>query len=186
MPLLGLGGNTQKGTALPALPWWNAVAINDVPAQSDFYSAASGKLLRDLIRDAEHSDKVAHLLKVWQQKLSYRLVRAAEESKIALSEVKETDTSLAFIAAQLQAQISAAQLEEAINQPLERILEQVHLALATCETKPEVIYLTGGSARSPVLRAALQQALPDTPIASGDDFASVTAGLARWAEVMFR
>lgn len=186
MPLLGLGGNTLKGTALPALPWWNAVAINDVPAQSDFYSAASGKLLRDLVRDAEQGDKVAHLLKVWQQKLSYRLVRAAEESKISLSEERETAASLAFIAQRLQAEISAAQLEEAINQPLARILEQVQLALASCDTRPEVIYLTGGSARSPILRAALQQALPDTPIASGDDFGSVTAGLARWAEVMFR
>ncbi len=35
MPLLGMGGETEKGTALPILPWWNAVAINDVPAQSD-------------------------------------------------------------------------------------------------------------------------------------------------------
>ncbi len=36
MPLLGMGGETEKGIALPILPWWNAVAINDVPAQSDF------------------------------------------------------------------------------------------------------------------------------------------------------
>ena len=42
MPLLGLGGNTLKGTALPALPWWNAVAINDVPAQSDFTRLPAG------------------------------------------------------------------------------------------------------------------------------------------------
>lgn len=186
MPLLGLGGSTRKGTALPALPWWNAVAINDVPAQSEFYSAACGKLLQDLVRDAEEGNRVAHLLKVWQQKLSYRLVRAAEESKIALSAQAETDASLAFIAQSLQAEISAAQLEEAISQPLERMLEQVQLALTTSETRPDVIYLTGGSARSPLLRAALQQALPDTPIAGGDDFGSVTAGLARWAEVMFR
>lgn len=185
MPLLGLGGNTQKGIALPALPWWNAVAINDVPAQSEFYSVACGKLLRDLVRDAENSDTVARLLKVWQQKLSYRLVRAAEESKIALSDRVETDTPLDFIAPSLQAAISVEMLREAINQPLEKILEQVHLALATSHIKPDVIYLTGGSARSPLLRAALQQALPDTPIAGGDDFASVTAGLARWAEVMF-
>lgn len=129
---------------------------------------------------------MAHLLKVWQQKLSYRLVRAAEESKIALSAQVETDASLAFIAQSLQAEISATQLEEAISQPLERMLEQVQLALTTSETRPDVIYLTGGSARSPLLRAALQQALPDTPIAGGDDFGSVTAGLARWAEVMFR
>lgn len=186
MPLLGLGGKTQKGTALPALPWWNAVAINDVPAQSEFYSAACGKLLRDLVRDAEQGEQVARLLKVWQQKLGYRLVRAAEESKIALSDRAAFDASLEFIAPQLHAAISDTLLQEAINQPLERILEQVHLALASCDAQPEVIYLTGGSARSPVLRAALQQALPETPIASGDDFGSVTAGLARWAEVMFR
>lgn len=186
MPLLGLGGNTQKGIALPALPWWNAVAINDVPAQSEFYSAACGKLLRDLVRDAEQSDVVARLLKVWQQKLSYRLVRAAEESKIALSDRAEHAASLDFIAGSLQADLSVNLLQEAINQPLEKILEQVQLALATSQIKPDVVYLTGGSARSPLLRAALQQALPDTPIAGGDDFASVTAGLARWAEVMFR
>ncbi|VFS17758.1 chaperone [Escherichia coli] len=41
MPLLGMGGETEKGIALPILPWWNAVAINDVPAQSDFYSSAN-------------------------------------------------------------------------------------------------------------------------------------------------
>jgi hypothetical chaperone protein len=33
MPLLGMGGETEKGIALPILPWWNAVAINDVPAK---------------------------------------------------------------------------------------------------------------------------------------------------------
>jgi hypothetical chaperone protein len=186
MPLLGLGGNTQKGTALPALPWWNAIAINDVPAQSDFYSPACGKWLRDLVRDAEQGDVVARLLKVWQQKLSYRLVRAAEESKIALSANPAHTASLDFIAAALETEIGVEQLQDAISQPLEKILEQVQLALATSQIKPDVIYLTGGSARSPLLRAALQQTLPDTPIAGGDDFASVTAGLARWAEVMFR
>ncbi len=156
-----------------------------MPAQSDFYSTACGKLLRDLVRDAENPAAVAHLLKVWQQKLSYRLVRTAEESKIALSDRPDFAAALDFISADLQADISVAILQDAISQPLEKILEQVHLALATSHIKPEVIYLTGGSARSPLLRAALQQALPGTPIAGGDDFASVTAGLARWAEVMF-
>ena len=64
MPLLGMGGETEKGIALPVLPWWNAVAINDVPAQSDFYSAANGRMLNDLLRDARDADKVALLLKV--------------------------------------------------------------------------------------------------------------------------
>lgn len=57
MPLLGMGGETEKGIALPILPWWNAVAINDVPAQSDFYSSANGRLLNDLVRDAREPEK---------------------------------------------------------------------------------------------------------------------------------
>ncbi|MCY7168918.1 hypothetical protein MK528_11200, partial [Streptococcus gordonii] len=85
--------------------------------------------LRDLVRDAREADKVARLLKVWQQRLSYRLVRASEESKIALSQASTTQAALPFISETLAADITAEGLEAAINQPLQRILEQVQLAL---------------------------------------------------------
>lgn len=186
MPLLGMGGETEKGIALPILPWWNAVAINDVPAQSDFYSTANGRLLNDLVRDAREADKVALLLKVWRERLSYRLVRSAEESKIALSDQTNVTAALPFISEALATAISQQGLEMALNQPLARILEQVHLALDNAQEKPDVIYLTGGSARSPLIKKALAEQLPGIPIAGGDDFGSVTAGLARWADVVFR
>lgn len=185
MPLLGMGGETEKGIALPVLPWWNAVAINDVPAQSDFYSAANGRMLNDLLRDARDADKVALLLKVWRQRLSYRLVRSAEESKIALSAQPDFNAELPFISDELATTISQQGLEEALNQPLARIMEQVKLALESSHEPPDVIYLTGGSARSPLIKKALAAQLPGIPIAGGDDFGSVTAGLARWAQVVF-
>ncbi|STQ60651.1 chaperone [Pseudescherichia vulneris] len=144
MPLLGMGGQTEKGIALPILPWWNAVAINDVPAQSDFYSSANGRLLNDLVRDAREGDKVARLVKVWRQRLSYRLVRSAEESKIALSDSLQTEARLPFISDELATAITQEGLETALNQPLTRILEQVQLALASSNETPDVIYLTGG------------------------------------------
>lgn len=186
MPLLGMGGETEKGIALPILPWWNAVAINDVPAQSEFYSSANGRLLNDLVRDAREADKVALLLKVWRERLSYRLVRSAEESKIALSDQSIVTAALPFISETLATDISQHGLEAALNQPLARILEQVQLALENAQEKPDVIYLTGGSARSPLIKKALAAQLPGIPIAGGDDFGSVTAGLARWADVVFR
>ncbi len=185
MPLLGMGGETEKGIALPVLPWWNAVAINDVPAQSDFYSAANGRMLNDLLRDARDADKVALLLKVWRQRLSYRLVRSAEESKIALSAQPDFNAELPFISDELATAISQQGLEEALNQPLARIMEQVKLALESSQETPDVIYLTGGSARAPLIKKALAAQLPGIPIAGGDDFGSVTAGLARWAQVVF-
>ncbi|MFQ7458107.1 MAG: molecular chaperone, partial [Klebsiella michiganensis] len=186
MPLLGMGGDTEKGIALPILPWWNAVAINDVPAQTDFYSAANGRLLNDLLRSARDSEKVALLLKVWRQRLSYRLVRSAEESKIALSAQPSVTAGLPFISDELATAISQQGLEAALDQPLARIMEQVQLALDNSNEKPDVIYLTGGSARSPLIKKALAAHLPGIPVAGGDDFGSVTAGLARWAQVMFR
>lgn len=88
------------------LPWWNAVAINDVPAQSDFYSGATGRLLNDLVRDAREPEQVALLLKVWRQRLGYRLVRCAEESKITLSAQPEVNAALPFIRDDLAAVIS--------------------------------------------------------------------------------
>ncbi|GKX53470.1 molecular chaperone [Budvicia aquatica] len=185
-PLLGMGGQTEKGIALPILPWWNSVAINDVPAQNDFYSMANGRMLAELIRDAREPEKVAYLQKVWRQRLGYRLVRVAEESKIALSDSSQIATMLPFIAADLGCDISQADLASAISQPLQRILEQVTLALENSRVKPDVIYLTGGSARSPMIKQALAQQLPGIPLVGGDDFGSVTAGLARWANVVFR
>ncbi|VDZ89768.1 protein YegD [Lelliottia amnigena] len=137
------------------------------------------------MRDAQDGDKVALLHKVWRQRLSYRVVRSAEESKIALSEAPEHAVTLPFIGDELATAISQHGLETALSQPLQRILEQVQLALENGNDKPDVIYLTGGSARSPLIKKALAEQLPGIPIAGGDDFGSVTAGLARWAKVMF-
>ncbi|GAA0517862.1 molecular chaperone [Tatumella terrea] len=185
MPLLGLGGSARKGTALPALPWWNAVAINDVNAQSEFYSGECGQLLRQMVRDAEHADLVTRLLNVWKNKQSYQLVRSAEESKIRLSKTPETTVPLEYIDAGLAAVLEVQQMEDAIAQPLEKMVRQISGVMAESSTRPDVIYLTGGSARSPLLREAISRILPGIPLASGDDFGSVTLGLTRWAKTLF-
>ena len=185
-PSLGMGGMTSKGLALPALPFWQAVAINDIPAQSEFYSVANGRFLRQLIHDAADADRVSCLLQVYQQRLGYRLVRSAEECKITLSEAPETIVPLDFIHQGMEVSVSQSELEEAIRQPLNRIQQQVDEVLAQSGApRPDVVYLTGGSARSPLLRAAVKQSLPGIPLTGGDDFGSVTAGLARWAQRQF-
>ncbi len=47
----------------------------------------------------------------------------------------------------------------------------MQLALDNAQEKPDVIYLTGGSARSPLIKKALAEQLPGVPIAGGDDLA---------------
>ncbi|MGL6296446.1 MAG: Hsp70 family protein, partial [Plesiomonas sp.] len=170
----------------PTLPYWNAIAINNVPAQADFYGSANGKVLQALLRDAADPITFARLVKVYRQRLGYRLVRAAEESKIALSQQAQTALDLSFISTGLQHQITETALAQAIEQPLQKIQALVSEALASSNRQPDVIYITGGSARSPLLRHALQQQLPGIPLVGGDDFGSVTAGLTRWADILFR
>jgi hypothetical chaperone protein len=114
------------------------------------------------------------------------LVRLAEEQKIALSQTDISQACLPFISPELATDVSVNQLEEAIAQPLEHIKRQLIQAQESSQTQPDVIYLTGGSARSPLLRTAISHCLPGVPIESGDDFGSVTAGLARWAQTLFR
>ncbi len=186
MPLLGQGGTTHKGTGLPTLPWWNAVAINDVNAQSQFYSTECGKLLQQMVKEAQQSDLVGRLLNVWRHKQSYQLVRSAEESKIRLSDSALTSIPLHYLDQGLETTLNVGQLNEAISQPLDKMIQQITEVMATADCQPEVIYLTGGSARSPLLRDAIARVLPGTPLASGDDFGSVTLGLARWAATLFR
>lgn len=106
MSSLGMNGETEKGTALPILLWWNAVAIDGASAQSDFYNTANGRLLNDLLRSVWDVGKVALLLKVWRQHLSYRLVRSVEEDKIALPSAASIETVLPLIQDELAAAIA--------------------------------------------------------------------------------
>lgn len=56
---------------------------------------------------------------------------------------------------------------------------------AEAECKPDVIYVTGGTARSPAIYAKIAGIYPDIPVVVGDHFGSVTAGLTRWAQKLF-
>ncbi|SUH36459.1 Putative heat shock protein YegD [Salmonella enterica subsp. enterica] len=62
----------------------------------------------------------------------------------------------------------------------------MQLALDSAQEKPDVIYLTGGSARSPLIKKALPNSYRAYPSLAAMISAPVTAGLARWAEVVFR
>ena len=129
MPLLGMGGETEKaspcrfcrgGMRLPSTTYLRRVISTVVPTVvclTIWYAMPANR------------KKVALLQKVWRQRLSYRLVRSAEECKIALSSVAETRASLPFISDELATLISQQGLESALSQPLARILEQVQLAL---------------------------------------------------------
>ncbi|MEZ9200660.1 molecular chaperone [Shewanella sp. 10N.286.54.B9] len=185
MPHLGLGSLMVNKLPVPSKPFWNAVAVNDISAQRDFAALNSKKLIEELIKDAQQPELITRLLKVQKEQLGYKLVRSAEQSKIALSSEDSIDTPLGFVHAGLHAKVTEADFENAITMPLSKVESLMREALETSGVKPDRIYVTGGTARSPAIYRRISGLFPDIPIVVGDHFGSVTAGLTRWAQKVF-
>lgn len=186
MPLLGKNTVSQRGLAAPVSQFWNPVAINNVAAQSDFYASSNLAVLQQLVRDSAEPDVLKRLLQVYHHSLGHQLVREAELMKIALSDRASAGAQLKIGQETLPLHCTDTELAEAVSSNAEKISLLIHEALIQAQCAPEVIFMTGGSARSPILRQLIEQRLPGVPIVVGDYFGSVTAGLTRWAERCFR
>ncbi|MCC8367869.1 molecular chaperone [Xenorhabdus sp. PB61.4] len=181
----GLGSKFASGNEMPLTQFWNPIAINDVQAQKEFYSRQNLAALKSLHRDAQEPEKLARLLKVHHETLGYSLVRSAEEAKIALSNSSEYRAQLNLLSEIIEVDIQRDQMITAIESTKDKMTRLVSEAVTQGGIQPDVIFMTGGSASSPILRQAVEQVLPEVPLVSGNYFGSVTTGLARWAKVCF-
>lgn len=186
MPSLGMNSLLKTGKPMPTASFYQALAINNINEQSEFYSAKNRRNLRQLSRDAKETAMVERLITVHDHKLSYQLVNAAEQAKIALSEQDNQVILLNEIADGLQTIVDKKTLEQANRRTLTSIGELMHSAVNQAQCQPDVIFVTGGTAKSPVLSQFIQQNMPNIPVIIGDHFGSVTAGLARWAEKIYQ
>jgi len=185
MPSFGMDSVLKSGKPMPNNSFWQAMAINNINHQTEFYSAGNARFLAQLIRDAEQPELLTRLLTVQQQKLSYRVVNAAEQSKIALTEQTKQLIDLSDIDEGLSVNLDRACFASACKRELSTIAALMTDAMAQANCQPDVVFVTGGTAKSPVLQQFLQQQLPDTDIVIGDHFGSVTAGLTRWAKKIY-
>ncbi|MGV2872318.1 molecular chaperone [Colwellia sp. E150_009] len=186
MPSLGMNSLLKTGKPMPTSSFYQALAINNINEQTAFYSAKNRRDLVQLSRDAQNTEMVERLLTVHDHKLSYQLVNAAEQAKIALSEHDKHTINLDNISEQLSADVTKETLCTANARTLSSIGNLMQSAVNQAQCQPEVIFVTGGTAKSPVLSDFLQQQMPNIPIVVGDHFGSVTSGLARWAEKIYQ
>ncbi|MEQ4921891.1 molecular chaperone [Proteus hauseri] len=186
MPHFGMTGSMLSGIQLPLMHFWDPIAINNVEAQKNFYSRQNLAVLNQLKRDAQEPEKIARLIEVYNETMGYSLVRRAEEAKIALSDSPDYIAKIKLLSETLEINIERQQMIDAIESPKSKMIDLVNDAVQQGGIKPDAIFMTGGSARSPVLCQAIEQQLPNIPIVKGNDFGSVTAGLARWGEICFK
>ena len=182
MPSMGLKSTLNTGKPIPSKPFWNAVAVNDLSAQKEFAALETKKLIEDLIRDANQPKQLLRLLKVQQHQLGYELVRNAENAKILLTDNAEIHVELSFIEKELLASIDTSLFALATDSALAKVQNLMQEAVLKAKVQPNMIYVTGGTAKSPAVYNKIAEVFPNCPIIMGDNFGSVTAGLTHWAQ----
>jgi hypothetical chaperone protein len=186
MPLFGMGTQLKKGLPVPHEPFRIAVTTNNVAEQAHFVSQAYLRELADIQLDAAHPELIQRLIDLQRNKQNHHLVRSAELAKIGLSDADQVAVDLDYVAPQLIQGVNSAQFEQSIVRPLAQIKKLIELAIADAQSKPDLVYMTGGSAKSPLISNMIKALLPNTPIKDGDYYGSVASGLTKWAQRIWR
>ena len=185
MPLFGMGSELKNGKPISTKTFWDAVATNDISAQSHFNSLQTELYLDQLVRDCASPECIKRFVKLRDDKQNHHLVRSSEQCKIALSKADHYTLQLAYIEKDLAETIDRQRFAEAVNRPVTKMAALMDEAIQQAGCKPDLVYVTGGSAQSPVIRQAIKQKIGDVKVVDGDHFGSVASGLTVWAERIF-
>ncbi|OUS25033.1 molecular chaperone [Gammaproteobacteria bacterium 45_16_T64] len=186
MPLFGMLSTLKSGLPMPIQSYWDAVSTNNVGAQTAFNDKKTGYSLDQLMLDTTEPELLKRFIQLRLEKQNYHLVRSAEQCKIALSDQQVAEVDLDYIEAGLGCEISIGEFANAVERPLSRVISLMEETIRQAGCQPDVIYITGGSAKSPVIRQAIEQRIGNIEILDGNHFGSVTAGLTVWAQRLFR
>jgi hypothetical chaperone protein len=103
-----------------------------------------------------------------------------------LSDKTSIDLSLDYIENDLHIPVQRTDLSDAIADELNKFEHLLKEAINLAGTEPDVLYVTGGTAMSPVIQNWIKSIFPNFEIVIGDHFGSVTSGLVTQAERLFR
>jgi hypothetical chaperone protein len=123
-------------------------------------------------------EKWARLLKLNQQHLQYRVVHSVERAKMDLTEAPQGALDLSYVEAGLSAIVERNGLAEATERLVNKVRSLAREAIQASQTRPDVVFLTGGMAQSPLIKEAVAGLIDATiPLRSGDMLGSVGRGL---------
>ena len=186
LPLFGMNSFLKSGLPMPTQIFRNAVSINDVGAQADFNSLQTTLLIERLQLETKEPKLFERFVRMRKQKQNHHVVASAEQAKIQLSDVDKVEVPLGYIEDDLSNLVAFDEMKEAVHSPLRKMIKVVTETIAQAAAKPDLIYITGGTARSPVIRQIITEQVGDIEIVDGDHFGSVANGLTLWANRIFK
>jgi hypothetical chaperone protein len=178
MPLFGFGSAMKRpGLDVPSSYFHDLATWSNI---NRMYEPRVIADIRQVRRDAREPTLLDRLVKVVDEQRGHTLAMEVEEAKIALSETRQADIPLEWIAPGLSAAISRPDLVSHTRQLAERIGARIEVCLAQAQLSAsdiDAVFLTGGSVRLAHVRKAITKAAPSARIVEGDTFGAVGKGL---------
>ena len=186
MPHFGKDSLLENGLTIPSTLFWDAVTVNDVNIQSQFLSPRTQREIASYLNQAVDKNKLQRFQTLQEERLILQLNRSAELAKINLSELTHIELSLDYIEDDFVIPVSRDELRESIERELKVFVSLMKEVEDQAGKKPDLIYVTGGTAKSPVIEDWIRSHYGDIEIVVGDAFGSVVSGLTTWAHRIYK
>jgi hypothetical chaperone protein len=178
MPLFGFGSAMKRaGLEVPSRYFHDLATWSNI---NRMYEPKVMAELRQVRQEAREPVLLDRLVRVIDEQRGHTLAMEVEEAKIALSDAREAEIPLQWVAPGLGAAIARPDLVSHTKQLAERIAARIKLCLAQAQLSADdidAIFLTGGSVRLAHVRRAITKAVPSARIVEGDIFGAVGKGL---------
>ena len=185
-PLLGRGGATDTGRAIPNMLFFGAYSIDNMPEMTDFYSPSRAKSITEYIFESEDPLPLMRLQRLQKYRLTHQLMHAIELAKINLSDQPESHLALEFIDKSLSLVVKRAHVAETMVNWLDKMFAMIDEAIIEANQQPDIIYLTGGMGLSPLVQESIKQRYPKVDVNVADAFSSVVLGALLKAKRLFK
>jgi hypothetical chaperone protein len=142
------------------------------------------EMRRGLIERDADDRKLEKFEVIVEDGVGFELYEAVERIKRRLSDEPHAQLSLAYPGAEIERDTTQTELALAAQKPLARILDALDETLALGGVRAEqveIVCLTGGTARMPLIQRALRERLSTASHRTTRSFHSVVQGLARRA-----
>jgi hypothetical chaperone protein len=178
MPLFGFGSPMKRaGLDVPSSYFHDLATWSNINRMYDPRVAAD---IRQVRQEASEPELLDRLLRVVAEQRGHTLAMEVEDAKIALSDTREADIPLQWVAPGLSAAIARPDLVNHTKQLADRIAARIQNCLTQAELSADdvdAVFLTGGSVKLAHVRKAITKALPSVRIVEGDIFGAVGKGL---------
>jgi len=186
MPGLGYRAGLQGGTGtMPNHYYLDLATWHRINA---LYVPRVARDIKALRQQADRPELLDRLARVLAQRAGHALALRVEAAKIALSQDEAARLNLSDLTGGPNPMATRAGLTAQLAPAMARLSGEIAAVIARAGLQSaaiETVFLTGGGAQMPMLRAMAAQACPNAQIATGDMLGSVGAGLARTAAARF-